>query len=75
MVYIKHNENSRPVLVTDITIFQDMSFMFVVNLGKIIKTYKNTKMYKYFHQSWFTESLGLATVHCLRDLLYCLGVV
>lgn len=33
------------------------SLMFVMNLGKI-KTYKDTKMYNYSHQSYFAESLG-----------------
>ena len=57
MVYIKRNENSRPVLVADITILQDMflSFMFVMKLRKI-KAYKDTKMYNYSHQSCFAES-------------------
>ena len=46
MVYIKHSENSRPVLDTDITILQDMFPEFVMKLGKI-ETYKDTKMYNY----------------------------
>ena len=52
MVCIKHNENSRPVLVTDITIFQDMFPEFynvcIYKLWKM-KTYKDTEMYNYSH--------------------------
>ena len=58
MVYTKHNENSRPLLVTDITILQDLSFMFVMKLRKI-KTYKDTKMYNHSHQGCFAESLEI----------------
>ena len=59
MVYIKHNESSRPVLVTNITFFKTsfLSFMLVMKLGKT-KTDKGTKMCNYSHQNCFAESLG-----------------
>ena len=58
MVYIQHNENSRPVLVTPFFKRYFLSFMFLMKLGKI-KTYKDTKMYNYYHQSFFAKSLGV----------------
>ena len=60
MAYIKHNENSKTVLVNDITIRQDMfpEFCACDDQG-IIKTYKDTKMYSYSHQSCLADSLRI----------------